>query len=155
MNATNDFQSRDDRIKAEEAQLRRTIDTVIDGLHDKDLDAVRQAYTDDVVSFDIEPPLQHVGIAAKLANWANVFRVFKTVTYDVRDLTFTIGNEVAFGHAFARLHGTLTNGVSSDGMWVRVAYGLRKIDGDWRIAHDQVSVPFDITTGKGVTDLEP
>ncbi|MFC9435649.1 YybH family protein [Nocardia sp. NPDC057030] len=155
MNASNDFQSHDDRIKAEEAQLRRTIDTVIDGLHDQDLDAVRQAYTDDVVSFDIEPPLQHVGIAAKLANWANVFRVFETVTYDVRDLTFTIGDEVAFGHAFARLRGTLNNGASSNGMWVRVTYGMRKIDGDWRIAHDQVSVPFDITTGKGVADLEP
>ncbi|MFB8279066.1 YybH family protein [Nocardia colli] len=155
MNASNDFQSHDDYIKAEEAQLRRTIDTVIDGLHDKDLDAVRQAYTDDVVSFDIEPPLQHVGIAAKLENWANVFRVFKTVTYDVRDLTFTIGDEVAFGHAFARLRGTLNNGAGSNVMWVRVTYGLRKIDGDWRIAHDQVSVPFDITTGKGVANLEP
>ncbi|MEC3956408.1 nuclear transport factor 2 family protein [Nocardia sp. CDC153] len=155
MNASNDFQSHDDRIKAEEAELRATIDTVIDGLHDKDLDAVRRAYTDDVVSFDVEPPLQHVGIDAKLRNWTNVFRIFESVTYDVRDLSFTIGDEVAFGHAFARLRGTLKNGATSNGMWVRVTYGLRKIDGAWRIAHDQVSVPFDHLTGKGVADLEP
>ena len=56
---------------------------------------------------------------------------------------------------FARLHGTMKNGVANSGMWVRVTYGMRKIDGTWLIAHDQVSVPFDIASGTGVVDLEP
>ncbi|MBF6169863.1 YybH family protein [Nocardia blacklockiae] len=138
-----------------DAELRRSIDKVIEGLRAKDLEAVRQAYTTDVVSFDVEPPLQHVGIAAKLENWAKVFMFFETVDYEIRDLTFTLGEEVAFGHAFARLSGTTKDGVPAKGMWVRVTYGMRKIDGVWLIAHDQVSVPFDLATGRGVVDLEP
>ncbi|MBF4997161.1 nuclear transport factor 2 family protein [Nocardia sp. BSTN01] len=155
MTVSNDFQSRADRIAAEEAEIRRQIDRVIDGLRAKDLDAVRQAYATDVVSFDVEPPLQHVGIAAKLDNWAKVFLFFEDVNYEIRDLTFTVGEDVAFGHGFARLHGTMKNGVATSGMWVRVTYGMRKIDGVWLIAHDQVSVPFDIARGTGVVDLEP
>ncbi|MFB7716885.1 YybH family protein [Nocardia sp. NPDC056100] len=132
-----------------------TVDQVIAALRAKDLDAVRQLYTPDVISFDVEPPLQHVGIEAKLANWIKVFTVFAEVTYELRDLTFTVGDEVAFGHGFARLSGTLRDGTATAGMWVRVTYGMRKINGDWLIAHDQVSVPFDVVSGSGVTDLTP
>ncbi|WP_052314527.1 YybH family protein [Nocardia thailandica] len=139
----------------DDSPLRRRIATVIDGLRAKDLDAVRQVYTADVVSFDAEPPLQHVGIAAKLDNWARVFDFFETVDYEVRDLTFTVGEDVAFGHAFARLRGTLRDGTQAAGMWVRVTYGMRKIEGTWLIAHDQVSVPLDIATGRGMVDLTP
>lgn len=159
MPTPNTFQSLTDGIQAqreaEEAEIRRQIDKVIEGLRAKDLEAVRQLYTTDVVSFDVEPPLQHVGIDAKLANWAKVFTFFEQVTYEIRDLTFTVGDDVAFGHAFARLSGTLHNGAATNGMWVRVTYGMRKIDDTWLIAHDQVSVPLDIVTGKGAVDLEP
>ncbi len=139
----------------EEAAIRQQIGTVIEGLRAKDLDTLREPYAPDVVSFDVEPPLQHVGIEAKLANWARVFEVFEKVDYELRDLTLTIGGGVAFGYAFGRLSGTMRNGVATTGMWVRVTYGLRKIDGVWVIVHDQVSVPFDLLSGNGVTDLEP
>lgn len=139
----------------EEAAIRQQIGKVIEGLRAKDLGALREPYAPDVVSFDVEPPLQHVGIEAKLANWARVFEVFEKVDYELRDLTLTIGGDVAFGYAFGRLSGTMKNGVATPGMWVRVTYGLRKIDGIWVIVHDQVSVPFDLLSGNGVTDLEP
>lgn len=138
-----------------DTEIRDQINKILEGLHAKDLEAVQQAYAPDVVSFDVEPPLQHVGIAAKLANWSRVFTVFETVNYEIRDLTLTAGDDVAFGHGFARLSGTLKNGAETTGMWVRVTYGLRKIDGTWLITHDQVSVPFDVESGKGVADLEP
>lgn len=155
MTSPNDFQSHADRIAVDEVEIRQQIDKVVEGLRAKDLEAVKQLYTTDVVSFDVEPPLQHVGVAAKLENWARVFTVFENVTYEIRDLTFTVGDDVAFGHAFARLSGTLKNGATTSGMWVRVTYGMRKIDDTWLIAHDQVSVPLDIPSGKGVVDLEP
>jgi ketosteroid isomerase-like protein len=141
--------------ETDEAQIRRQLDKIIDRLRDRDLEGLKELYTTDVVSFDVEPPLQHVGIEAKAQNWANVFVFFESVTYEVRDLTVVVGDDVAFGHAFARLSGTLKNGSATSGMWVRVTYGLRKIGGAWLIAHDQVSVPLDITSGKGVIDIEP
>lgn len=147
--------SRVDGVETDETAIRAQLDKVIEGLGTGDLEALRQLYTPDVVSFDVEPPLQHVGTAAKLENWAKVFRIFETVTYEIRDAALTIGDDVAFGHAFARLGGTLKDGTAVTGMWVRVTYGLRKVDGIWLIAHDQVSVPLDIASGKGVVDLEP
>ncbi|MEU9743348.1 nuclear transport factor 2 family protein [Micromonospora chersina] len=140
---------------ADEAAIRQQIDKIIEGLRDKDLDSLRQRYTAKVVSFDVEPPLQHVGVDAKLRNWANVFAVFETVAYEVRDLTLTVGEDVAFGHAFGRLSGTLKDGTATNGMWVRITYGFQKTGDTWLIAHDQVSVPLDIRTGKGMVDLQP
>lgn len=138
-----------------EAEIRQQLDKIIEGLRTKNLDTLRQVYSEDVISFDIEPPLQHVGIAAKLANWIRAFDVFETIDYELRDVTLTAGDDIAYGHAFGRLSGTLTSGPTIPGMWVRVTYGLRKINGTWRITHDQVSVPLDVATGKGVVDLEP
>ncbi|GGP86416.1 YybH family protein [Streptosporangium pseudovulgare] len=141
--------------EVDEAEIRRQVDGIIEGMRAKDLEVLRRLYTTDVVSFDVEPPLQHVGVDAKLKNWAKVFAFFQDVNYEVRDLTFTMGDDVAFGHGFGRLSGTLKNGTATSGMWVRATFCFRKIDGRWLIAHDQVSVPFDMASGKGVTDLEP
>ncbi|MBE1583112.1 YybH family protein [Nonomuraea angiospora] len=141
--------------EADEADIRQLIAKIVGGLQGKDLEALKRLYATDIVSFDIEQPLQHVGIEAKLKNWAPVFTFFERVTYEVRDLTLTVGEDVAFGHAFARLGGTLKNGTATSGMWVRVTHCLRKIEGTWLIVHDQVSVPLDIASGKGVVDLEP
>jgi ketosteroid isomerase-like protein len=138
-----------------EAEIRRQVEKIVEGLRAKDLEGLKRLYAADVVSFDVEPPLQHVGVEAKLRNWAKAFAFFDSLTYEVRDLTLRAGDDVAFGHAFARLRGTLRDGTATGGMWVRVTYGFRKIDGTWLITHDQVSVPFDITSGRGVVDLEP
>ncbi|MET7463251.1 nuclear transport factor 2 family protein [Nonomuraea sp. NPDC005501] len=141
--------------ETDEAEIRGRIDKIIEGLRAKDLEGLKQVYSTDIVSFDIESPLQDVGIEAKLKNWAKVFTLFESVNYEIRDLTLTVGDEVAFGHAFGRLSGTLKGGPATSGMWVRVTYGFRRIDGSWWITHDQVSVPLDVQSGKGMTGLEP
>ncbi|HEY3471356.1 MAG TPA: NAD(P)H-dependent oxidoreductase [Amycolatopsis sp.] len=138
-----------------EAAIRRRLDAVIDGLRNKDLEALGRNYAPDVVSFDVEPPLQHVGTDAKLANWAKVFEIFEKVDYELRDLDIAVSGDLAVGHGFGRVSGTLKNGVVTDGMWVRATFVFRNTGGGWVIVHDQASVPFDIATGKGVTDLEP
>jgi len=141
--------------EVDEAKIRQQVDKIVKGIRGKDPKALEQVYAADVVSFDIEPPLQHVGVAAKLKNWTNVFTLFREVSYEVRDLTLTVGTDVAYGHCFGRLSGTLSNGTATSGTWVRVTFGFRKIDDDWLIAHDQISVPIDMLSGKGVADLEP
>jgi ketosteroid isomerase-like protein len=141
--------------EVDEAKIRQHVGKIAEGLRAKDLEGLKRIYATDVVSFDVEPPLQHVGIEAKLKNWAKAFTFFQDVTYEVRDLALTVGDDVAFGHGFGRLGGTLMNGTATSGMWVRATFCFRKIDGNWLIAHDQVSVPLDISSGKGMTDLEP
>jgi ketosteroid isomerase-like protein len=139
----------------DEAEIRRQIEKIAEGIHAKDLDGLRRIYAADVVSFDVEPPLQHVGADAKMKNWTKAFTFFRDLNYEVRDLALTVGEDVAFGHGFGRLSGTLHDGTATDGMWVRATFCFRKTGGDWLVAHDQVSVPLDMATGKGVADLEP
>lgn len=141
--------------EADETNIKQQVDKIVEGIRAKDLESLKQLYATDIVSFDVAPPLQYVGIEAKLKNWANVFTFFQDVAYEVRDLTLTVGDDVAFGHCFGRLSGTLRNGMATSGTWVRGTFCFRKIDGNWLIAHDQTSVPLDIQSGKGVTDLEP
>jgi ketosteroid isomerase-like protein len=138
-----------------EARIRLQINQIAEGIRAQDLEGLERLYTADVVSFDVEPPLQHVGVAAKMKNWSNVFTFFQDATYEVRDLDLTVGDDVAFGHCFGRLSGTLRNGTATSGMWVRATFCFQQVDGNWLIAHDQVSVPLDMASGKGVTDLEP
>lgn len=139
----------------DEDAIRRQIDSIAEAIRRKDLESLRQVYAADVVSYDIEPPLQHLGVEAKLNNWAHVFSVFERATYELRDLTLVLGGDLALGYAFARLHGTLKDGTATNGIWVRVTYGLRKTDGAWVITHDHVSVPLDIPSGNRVVDLVP
>ncbi|MEY9872032.1 NAD(P)H-dependent FMN reductase/ketosteroid isomerase-like protein [Streptacidiphilus sp. MAP12-33] len=138
-----------------EAEIRALIAAVVDGIHAKDLDALRRNYTTDVVSFDVQPPLRHVGIDAKLKNWTEVFAFFDEVAYEMRDLSVQVGGDLAFAHGFGRLSGRLANGATTDGMWVRATFCLRRVAGTWLIVHDQVSVPYDVLTGRGCADLEP
>jgi len=141
--------------EADEAQIRQQVARIAEGIRAKDLEGLRPVYATEVVSFDVEPPLQHVGVEAKLKNWANVFAVFKDADYEVRGLSVEAGDDVAFGHCFGRLHGTLTNGTATNGIWVRVTFCFRKLDGAWQIVHDHASVPFDVLSGRGVADLQP
>ncbi|WP_329123597.1 YybH family protein [Streptomyces sp. NBC_01465] len=143
------------QYEADEAALRQHMDKIVEGIRAKDLDALRKLYAPDVISFDVQPPLQHVGVEAKMKNWEEAFTFFAEVSYEVRDLRLSVDNSLAFGHCFGRLSGTLRNGATTDGMWVRGTFCFRKTEGEWLIAHDQASVPFDVLTGRGVADLEP
>jgi ketosteroid isomerase-like protein len=142
--------------QTDEADIRQRIDKLAGAIRALDLKGVMSIYTTDVVSFDIEPPLQHVGAEAKRNNWERVFAAYEPpLGYEIRDLTITVGDEVAFAHSLNRLSGTLKSGTTTTGFWVRATTCLRKINDDWFIAHDQVSVPLDLATGGALLNLEP
>jgi ketosteroid isomerase-like protein len=115
---------------------------------------VMSLYAPDIVSFDLVPPLRHAGAKAKEKNWANVFAMFqRPLGYEIRDLTLTLGDDVAFGYSLNRVSGTLKNGNRTDSS-VRWTACFRKIDGNWLITHDHVSVPADPQSGRALLNLE-
>ena len=139
----------------DEADIRQRIDKLVEAVRAMDLEGVKPIYAADIVSFDIVPPLQHLGAEAKWKNWVDVFTAYqRPLGYEIRDLTITVGGDVAFGHSLNRISGTLKNG-NKGGYWVRWTTCFRKIDGNWLIAHDQVSVPLDVESGRALLNLEP
>lgn len=64
------------------------------------------------------------------------------------------GEDVAFAHFLDRVSGTTQGGEKLDA-WLRVTGGLRRIDGEWRIVHEHVSVPTNFENGTAALDLKP
>jgi len=139
----------------EETFVRQQIDNFVRAFCTKDLTLMMSLYTPDFVSFDIVPPLRDVGRDAYRAVWKNTFALFNDpIEIEVRDVTISIGGDVAFSHKLLRLHATRTNGHEVN-YWERLTFCFRRIGGMWLIAHEHVSVPADLTSGKAVLDLKP
>ncbi len=129
---------------------------VVEAIRAMDLDGVMSIYASDIVSFDIVSPLQHVGAETKRKNWVDAFAQYqRPLGYEIRDLTITLGDDVAFGHSLNRISGALKNGDRTD-FWLRSTICFRKFDGNWLIAHDQVSVSLDLESGRaGLLGAQP
>jgi uncharacterized protein (TIGR02246 family) len=139
----------------DEAGIRHQIDKLVEALRATDLEAVKSIYAPEMVSFDVGPPLQVVGVEAKAKNWTEVFTAFQhPIDYEIRNLSITVDGDLAVAHSINRLNGTLKNGNRSS-FWVRATFCWQRIDGEWLVAHDHASVPLDVATGRGVVDLEP
>ena len=92
----------------EEADIRQRIDKLAQAIRAADLEGVKPIYAPEIVSFDIVPPLQHVGAEAKWKNWADVFTAYQhPLGYEIRGLTITVGDDVAFGHSLNRISGNV------------------------------------------------
>jgi len=143
------------RDVAAESEIRHRFDELVKAIRAMDLDQVMSNYADDVVSFDVEPPLQHVGAAAKRKNWTRVFSMYqRPLHYEVRDLAVAVNDDLAFGHGLVRIGGTSQDGNRTE-RWLRSTTCFRKVGGNWLIVHDQVSVPLDLETGSALLNLEP
>jgi uncharacterized protein (TIGR02246 family) len=138
----------------DEADIRRRMDKWAEAIRAMDVDGVMSSYTADVVSFDVASFLRQTGAQGKRKNWVGVFGMFeRLLDYEIRDLTISVGDDVAFGHSLNRITGTSKDGKKNDG-WVRFTACFRKIDGNWLIVHDHVSVPLDPASGKALLNLE-
>ena len=139
----------------EESGIRQLIDGFQRAIRAKDLDGVLSVYAPDIVSFDLVPPMQYVGIAAYRRPWEETFASFEgRIGYQVSDLHITATDEVAFSHSLNRMSGTTKSGQTIS-MWVRWTACFRKLDGRWLVTHEQVSVPIDMESGRALLDLEP
>ena len=140
---------------ANEARIRALLDERVRAIHEKDVETLVSAAAPDVVSFDALPPLQRIGVEAvrtRVEEWLGWYD--GPVGYDIRDLRITAGDDTAFASYLYQVTGTMNNGSKVD-MWVRSTVCLRKADGDWLIAHEHTSVPFDAESGKAALDLTP
>jgi ketosteroid isomerase-like protein len=97
----------------------------------------------DMVMFDLPPPLQCRG--SRRTNGLGT--CFSAITrpgtaFDIQELAVTAGQDVAFAVAIMRCDpNSSSNPADKDGFLFRLTVGLRKVDADWRIAHEHHSIP--------------
>jgi ketosteroid isomerase-like protein len=136
----------------DEAAIRALMDRFVTAFNAGDIDAIMRNYVPDksLVVFDLVPRKEYRGADAYREDWVEMFSHFKDKPkIKMSDLGITVDGKVGFGHSFMRVTGTDVQGQPLD-RTVRVTDGYRKIDGYWLIAHEHISVPVDLMTGKAV-----
>jgi ketosteroid isomerase-like protein len=128
----------------------------------QDVDGMMEFYVPDNYSFDLMAAPEEDGL--KLAfegeqiwrqNWVTFFEMFEDdlrITFD--DMTVYQSGDLATVQFLTRVEGTTSTDQYID-MWARETNVLRRIEGEWLLVHDHVSVPMDFATGQAITTLLP
>jgi uncharacterized protein (TIGR02246 family) len=116
----------------------------VDAVARRDLDGVVAHHTEDVVMFDVPPPYDGIrGIADYRDCWGPFFEWQATGngTFELVELTVTASSDVAFAYGLLRC-GTPEDFERNPDNRLRVTMGLRRVDGEWLIAHEHHSFPM-------------
>lgn len=138
-----------------EQELRDLVAERVGAVERKDPTPLVARLADDLVMFDVLPPLVSRGagpVRTKMQSWFDGYA--SGIGYEVRDLTVRADDRLGFCSFAYHVSGTLQRGDEVD-MWVRATLCCERIDGTWRIVHDHESVPFDPATGRAMISLAP
>jgi uncharacterized protein (TIGR02246 family) len=146
----------EDSKTSNKARIMEMINNWVKAVRAKDVNGVMSFYAPDILLFDLAPPLSYRGADAYRKNWEEWFASWQgPIGYEMRDLSISAGDDVAFSHSLNRISGTRTNGEKTD-VWVRATACFRKTDDKWLIEHEHVSVPFYMDgSDKAALDLNP
>lgn len=144
-----------DADKNAEAQIRRLISDWTGALRSRDVEAIMAACAPDFVSFDLAPPLSHHAVEYRegLRQWFSSFA--SPIGCEITQLEIASSGGVAFSRSLNRMTGKKTSGEEVD-LWVRATICYRKIGGEWKVAHEHISVPFYMDGSfRAAVDLHP
>jgi len=121
-----------------EREIRALIEAWADAARRHNLPAILAHHEQNIVMFDLPPPLQSKGMEEYKATWDLFFKAHKPAkVFDIEELTITAGDDVAFAFAIMRCE----TDAEPDGFPFRLTIGLRKLDGEWRVTHEHHSIP--------------
>jgi uncharacterized protein (TIGR02246 family) len=121
-----------------ETQIRALIEAWAAAVRRHDMPAILAHHAQDIVMFDLPPPLQVKGMEDYKKTWDLFFEYHKpSQAFDVEELAVTAGDDVAFTFGIMRCGA----GPKPEGFPFRLTMGLRKVDGAWRITHEHHSLP--------------
>ena len=126
-----------------ESRIRALIEGWADAVRRHDLPGILAHHAQDIVMFDVPPPLQSRGMDAYRKTWDLFFQYHApSQAFDIEELAITAGEDVAFAIAVMRCGSATVSGPpEKGGFQFRLTIGLRNIDGDWHITHEHHSVP--------------
>jgi ketosteroid isomerase-like protein len=122
-----------------------------------DAPAVIDPMAEDVVVFDLPPPLVYRADAARdveeLMRWLDSWQ--DGVSVQLHDPQVIIDGSLAVVLGLSRMMGTKVDGTQVDS-WSRRTVVLKRMAGGWKIVHDHLSFPLAMDgTNRAVTDLRP
>ncbi|WP_431883609.1 YybH family protein [Micromonospora gifhornensis] len=145
-----------ERDHAAERELRRLHQRWFGSTASKDLDGLMAPIADDVVSYEHDQPLQHVGVEAVRAVCKAGLDAAgdSTVTWNVPDLRIVVDGDLAVAWGLNHVQVTPADGQAVDS-WSRGTRIFQRRNGAWLMTHQHLSYPYDPATGTARTDLRP
>lgn len=129
-------------MRANEAEIRDVLEKWAKATREGRHDDVLANHSDDLVTFDVLPPMKYESAAAYRESWDEWQPDAQgEMRFELEDLTISAGTEVGFAFGLLQCGGTLPNGKTFRDT-VRVTFGLRKQTGEWKVAHQHVSKPY-------------
>jgi uncharacterized protein (TIGR02246 family) len=122
--------------QVDETQIRSMLEAWAQAVRDIDMDGILANHTEDIVMFDVPVPLQSRGMDAYRKTWDLFFQYSKggPDSFNLIEIEISAGDDVAFAHGILGIEQTR----------LRLTVGLRKQNGQWRIAHEHHSYPQEI-----------
>jgi uncharacterized protein (TIGR02246 family) len=134
----------------DEAEIRELLEQWERDLTAKNLDGLVAKYAPDIVFFDAVPPFQSKGAAAYRQAWEHMLpHLPSEIGVETREAGLMVSGDLAFAHCHTRLTNAKTHESATCG-WVRVTVCFQRQQGQWRVVHEHVSVPFDPQTSQAV-----
>src|SRR5260221_11391571 len=114
----------------DEAQIRALVENRVKAVHAKDLSAATANIAPkDYVQFGVVNPLQITGAETMRDRARAWFAAYQgPIGFEIRDLSITAGEDVAFCHYFYHVSGTMNNG-GKNGHWEEGAARFPQIGG--------------------------
>ena len=139
-----------------EQEIRAIIEDRVAAMAAKDAARAMRSMADDVVAFELVPPLAlPPGAARDEAAFAAWLSGFETIAVEVRDLKIEAADTAGFAHSLNHLTGVRAGGAPMD-LWLRSTLCFRREGSEWRIVHAHSSVPFYPGSElKAAVDLKP
>jgi uncharacterized protein (TIGR02246 family) len=128
--------------KEDDFKIRRLAEEWAHAVRARDMEGILAGHVEDMVMFDVPPPVELRGINAYRDSWLAFFEWLENEsgTFEIVRLDVTAGDTVAFATALLRC-GSKASLAKDDTPQLRLTIGLRKIDGAWKIAHEHHSFP--------------
>ena len=128
-------------MQEDETAIRTIVEKWKEAVRARDYDALMSNYAEDVVVFDVPPPIQVKGRDAYRKRWEHWLGGFKgEVGCEMREVEITVSGDLAYLHALTQISDRLAGG-TGDGPWVRATVCYAKADGRWLVTHEHVSIP--------------
>jgi ketosteroid isomerase-like protein len=142
---------------SEEDAVKDVLERYARAIGDKDAAAVVACYTDDVVAYDLAPPLAIPPERETDPNYLDKW--FATwdgpIVSVAKDMHVRADNSIAYAFALRQMSGRKIDGENVS-LWFRATATLVKEASGWKISHVHNSVPFAMDgTGKAELGLKP
>jgi ketosteroid isomerase-like protein len=132
------------------AALRSLEQNFVESFQAKDVQRIMSCFvpSEDLLVFDLSAPRQHAGYDAYTKDWQGFAkRTVGPLAVTMSDLVVrTDGGDLAYSHSIVHVAGKSANGRAMDHN-ARVTHVYQRVNGEWLIVHEHVSVPIDMATG--------